>query len=156
MEGGSTRFCRRLRTRGWCVVSFSLLFTAQKLINRIHAAPPHLHEDPRPVRLLPSHCSWRSRRFLQHVLPFLPHLYVRFRISTSSFSSLITSSFLTAPRAAHRFVGYLEEEACKTYTHIIEAIERGEIPEWDPKNPSSVKVPQVAKDYWRLGDSATS
>ncbi|GAA5825271.1 hypothetical protein JCM11251_006913 [Rhodosporidiobolus azoricus] len=64
-------------------------------------------------------------------------------------------SYIISPKAAHRFVGYLEEEACKTYTHVIDAIERGEIPEWDPRNPSSKKVPQVAKDYWRLPDDAT-
>lgn len=42
--------------------------------------------------------------------------------------------------------------AVKTYTHIIEAIQRGEIPEWGPNG--TAKVPQVAKDFWRLPDDA--
>ncbi|BGP26182.1 inducible alternative oxidase 2 [Rhodotorula toruloides] len=41
----------------------------------------------------------------------------------------------------------------KTYTHIIEAIQRGEIPEW--AEGGKRKVPQVAKDFWRLSDDAT-
>jgi len=48
-------------------------------------------------------------------------------------------------------VAYLEEEACFTYTHAIEALDRGEIPEWEKQT-----VPTVAKDYWRLGEHATS
>ncbi|BGP18162.1 hypothetical protein JCM10213_009005 [Rhodosporidiobolus nylandii] len=70
-------------------------------------------------------------------------------------TNLFFLTYLFSPRACHRFVGYLEEEACVTYTHLLGAIERGEIPEWDPKNPEGKKVPQVAKDYWRLKDDAT-
>ena len=58
---------------------------------------------------------------------------------------------MPAPRAAHRFVAYLEEEAVKTYSSAIESLDRGEIPEWEKQ-----VVPTVAKDYWRLGDKATS
>lgn len=45
-----------------------------------------------------------------------------------------------------------EEEAVKTYTHVIQAIERGEIPEWGPDGIR--KVPQVARDFWRLPEDA--
>lgn len=45
-----------------------------------------------------------------------------------------------------------EEEAVKTYSHVIGAIERGEIPEWGPEGHR--KVPTVARDFWRLPDDA--
>ncbi|GAA5886729.1 hypothetical protein JCM6882_005870 [Rhodosporidiobolus microsporus] len=96
-----------------------------------------------------------------HLLTFMkirdPSAFFRLLVLATQgvFFNLFFVSYMLSPQAAHRFVGYLEEEACKTYTHIIGAIERGEIPEWDPKNPNSKKVPQVAKDYWRLPDDAT-
>jgi len=73
----------------------------------------------------------------------------------SSYSRTDLSGLLdwAAPRSAHRFVGYLEEEACYTYTHAIEALDRGELPEWEA---GKQQVPTIAKDYWRLGDNATS
>lgn len=39
-----------------------------------------------------------------------------------------------------------------TYTQIADEIKRGNIPEWAP---GATPVPQIAKDYWRLDDSAT-
>ncbi|ORY83582.1 alternative oxidase-domain-containing protein [Leucosporidium creatinivorum] len=61
-------------------------------------------------------------------------------------------AYLISPSAAHRFVGYLEEEAVVTYTQIVDEMDRGHIPEWAP---GAREVPQIAKDYWRLSDSAT-
>lgn len=49
--------------------------------------------------------------------------------------------------AAHRFVGYLEEEAVKTYSHFLEMIDDGRIP--------NHKAPSVAKEYWGLPEDAT-
>ncbi|PRQ71770.1 alternative oxidase, partial [Rhodotorula toruloides] len=75
------------------------------------------------------------------------------------FFNMFFFSYLISPKACHRFVGYLCLTHCapfaavKTYTHIIEAIQRGEIPEW--AEGGKRKVPQVAKDFWRLSDDAT-
>ena len=45
------------------------------------------------------------------------------------------------PAAAHRFVGYLEEEAVHTYTRAIREIEQGHLPRWtDPK----FRIPDIA------------
>ncbi|GAA5866901.1 hypothetical protein JCM8547_003911 [Rhodosporidiobolus lusitaniae] len=96
-----------------------------------------------------------------HLLSFLkirgPSPFFRLMVlgAQGVFFNLFFVSYLLSPRAAHRFVGYLEEEACVTYTSLIGAIERGEVPEWDSKNPQAKKVPQVAIDYWRLPDDAT-
>lgn len=61
--------------------------------------------------------------------------------------------YLVNPRFVHRFVGYLEEEAVRTYSHIIELIDEGKLPEFC--GDKAQQVPDVAKMYWRLGDKAT-
>jgi ubiquinol oxidase len=55
--------------------------------------------------------------------------------------------YLFFPKTAHRFVGYLEEEAVKTYNHFLEYIDKGKI--------KNVPAPRIAKDYWGLPDNAT-
>lgn len=50
--------------------------------------------------------------------------------------------YLLAPRTAHRFVAYLEEEAVISYTHYLEAVDRGEL--------ENVAAPQIACEYWEL------
>ena len=39
-------------------------------------------------------------------------------------------AYLLSPRTAHRFVGYIEEEAVITYTREIQDIESGKLAEW--------------------------
>ncbi len=55
--------------------------------------------------------------------------------------------YLLAPRTAHRLVGYFEEEAVKSYTQYLEAIDSGKI--------ANVPAPQIAIDYWKLPEDAT-
>jgi ubiquinol oxidase len=55
--------------------------------------------------------------------------------------------YLMAPKAAHRFVGYLEEEAVISYTHMLDAIDSGKL-----KNEPA---PDLAKHYWHLVENAT-
>jgi len=59
-------------------------------------------------------------------------------------------AYLISPRGCHSFVGYLEEEAVRTYTKAIAAIDEGSLPGWTdhPACP-------VAKKYWGLPDDAT-
>ncbi|KAF8333536.1 alternative oxidase [Cantharellus anzutake] len=54
-------------------------------------------------------------------------------------------AYLISPRTAHRFVGYLEEEAVFTYSRIIKEIEDGHLPEWE-----NLPAPAIAIEYWRL------
>ena len=49
-----------------------------------------------------------------------------------------------------RFVGYLEEEAVKTYSHIIEEIDAGRLPMW-----KNLPAPDIAVQYWQLPDNHT-
>lgn len=57
--------------------------------------------------------------------------------------------YLMAPRVAHRFVGVLEEEAVLTYSFILDDLKEGRLPEWE-----NVAAPEIAKQYWQLGDDA--
>ena len=53
---------------------------------------------------------------------------------------------------SHRIVGYLEEEAVKTYTHLIHEIlkEGSAVAHW-----KSTKAPEISVQYWRLKEDAT-
>ena len=57
-------------------------------------------------------------------------------------------------RFCHRFVGYVEEEACSTYTKIIKAIENApegtDLAAWRTEAP-----PKIAIAYWKLGETGT-
>lgn len=54
--------------------------------------------------------------------------------------------YLLFPRVAHRFVGYLEEEAVVSYTEYLADIDAGEI--------ENVRAPDYAIGYWRLRPDA--
>ncbi|MCC5996052.1 MAG: alternative oxidase [Oceanicaulis sp.] len=54
--------------------------------------------------------------------------------------------YLFAPRTAHRFVAYLEEEAVVSYTQYLAAIDAGAI--------ENAPAPAIARDYWNLPASA--
>ena len=45
-----------------------------------------------------------------------------FFLFAGMFVSLFSLAYLISPRFCHRFVGYLEEEAVRTYTHCLEVI----------------------------------
>lgn len=56
-------------------------------------------------------------------------------------------AYLISPRIAHRFVGYLEEEAVLTYTREIADIDAGKLPMWaDP----SFRAPDIAVNYYNM------
>ncbi len=50
------------------------------------------------------------------------------------------------PRVAHRFVGYLEEEAVYSYTEYLADIDAG--------RADNIPAPQIAIDYWKLAPDA--
>lgn len=54
-------------------------------------------------------------------------------------------AYLISPKTCHRFVGYLEEEAVKTYTYAIEDLDKGRIPEWN-----NMQAPDIAIKYWNM------
>jgi hypothetical protein len=63
-------------------------------------------------------------------------------------------AYMISPKFCHRFVGYVEEEACATYTKIIAAIEDApegsELSTWKTKH-----APPIARAYWKLGEAGS-
>ncbi|GAB7350974.1 hypothetical protein MBLNU459_g1471t1 [Dothideomycetes sp. NU459] len=53
--------------------------------------------------------------------------------------------FLVSPQTAHRFVGYLEEEAVLTYTRQIADLDAGKLPRWE-----KMSAPDIAIKYWKM------
>lgn len=65
-------------------------------------------------------------------------------IGQGIFTNMFFFSYLANPKWCHRFVGYLEEEAVSTYTHLIEELEvPGRLPNFE-----KVKIPGIAVQYW--------
>ena len=54
--------------------------------------------------------------------------------------------YLLFPKTAHRFVGYLEEEAVSSYTHYLAEIDAGRL--------EDVAAPAIAITYWDLPQEA--
>jgi ubiquinol oxidase len=50
--------------------------------------------------------------------------------------------YLMSPASAHRFVGYLEEEAVRSYTEYLAGIDDGLY--------ANLAAPEIAIDYWKL------
>ncbi|KAI7897681.1 alternative oxidase-domain-containing protein [Cokeromyces recurvatus] len=55
--------------------------------------------------------------------------------------------YILSPKTAHRFCGYLEEEAVISYTHFLNDIDKGLI--------RNAPAPQIAIDYYNLHPSAS-
>ncbi|KAK7446071.1 hypothetical protein BaRGS_00040295 [Batillaria attramentaria] len=70
--------------------------------------------------------------------------------SQGAFVTLFSLWYIVSPRFCHRFVGYLEEEAVKTYSKCIEDIANGPMQHWQTK-----AAPPVAIRYWKLPEDAT-
>jgi hypothetical protein len=74
--------------------------------------------------------------------------------SQFGFGSAFLLSYMISPKFSHRFVGYIEEEACTTYTKIIHAIEiapiDSELAQWKTQI-----APSISRAYWKLGENGT-
>ena len=95
-----------------------------------------------------------------HLLTFVrmrdPSLGFRAAVigSQFAFGSGFLLAYMLSPKFCHRFVGYVEEEACSTYTKIIKAIE--EAPEGtDLARWRTERAPKIGISYWHLGENGT-
>jgi hypothetical protein len=70
--------------------------------------------------------------------------------SQAAFIAGFTTMYALSSQTAHRFVGYLEEEAVKTYTNCLKELDDGKLPRWQ-----DLKAPQEAIKYWGLPETAT-
>lgn len=86
-----------------------------------------------------------------HLLTFMrmaePGRFMKLMIigAQGVYYNLFFMSYLFFPRACHRFVGYLEEEAVLTYTRAIKDIEAGRLPKWE-----KLEAPEIAIKYWNM------
>ncbi len=67
-------------------------------------------------------------------------------VSQAIFYNVYFFLYLLFPGVAHRVVGYLEEEAVKSYTQYLEEIDAGRL--------ENVAAPSIAIAYWRLPPQA--
>lgn len=90
-----------------------------------------------------------------HLLTFLnlkqPGILMRLAILWTQFAFIFGYglTYVLSPTMAHRFVGYLEEEAVKTYTNLIKEIDDGMLPLWETH-----PAPKEAIKYWGLSEDA--
>ena len=90
-----------------------------------------------------------------HLFTFLdmrqPGLLFRIGIlgAQSIFILAYTTMYFLSAKSAHRFVGYLEEEAVKTYSLCLKELDEGTLPKW-----KNMDAPEIAKTYWDLGPDA--
>jgi Alternative oxidase len=74
--------------------------------------------------------------------------------SQFGFGTAFLLAYITSPRFCHSFVGYVEEEACATYTKIVKTIEAApegsELAVWRTE-----LAPSIARGYWKLGAEGT-
>jgi ubiquinol oxidase len=62
------------------------------------------------------------------------------------FYNLFFLLYVISPKTAHRVVGYLEEEAVRSYTEYLAAVDKGTY--------ANVPAPGIAIDYWNLAPDA--
>jgi len=67
-------------------------------------------------------------------------------VAQAVFYTLFFLLYLVSARAAHRFVGYLEEEAVHSYTEYLAGVDAGTY--------RNVAAPGIAIDYWQLAPDA--
>lgn len=88
----------------------------------------------------------------QHLLSFIavlkPNVLDRMliRIGQFLFFNGYMMFYFVTPKTAHRFVGYLEEEAIRSYDAFEQEILKNNI--------ENVNAPQISKEYWNLPDDA--
>ncbi|TKA77533.1 Alternative oxidase, mitochondrial [Friedmanniomyces simplex] len=86
-----------------------------------------------------------------HLLTFLkvaqPGWFMRLAVlgAQGVFFNAFFVAYLVSPRTAHRFVGYLEEEAVITYTRVLQDIDAGKLPMF-----SLMQAPDIAVRYWSM------
>eukprot|EP00457_Paulinella_chromatophora_P009220 gb/GEZN01009278.1/.p1 GENE.gb/GEZN01009278.1/~~gb/GEZN01009278.1/.p1 ORF type:complete len:346 (-),score=42.06 gb/GEZN01009278.1/:304-1296(-) len=105
------------------------------------------------------HCNWikptmdEAENERMHLMTFMElsqqpwHQRLLVVCGQGFFFTVYTIFYVMTPRIAHRFVGYLEEEAVHTYTEMLKQVDAGKL--------KNVPAPTVAKAYWNMPNDAT-
>lgn len=76
-------------------------------------------------------------------------------VTQGVFWNVFFFTYLVCPRLCHRFVGYLEEEAVRTYTHILDLVDSTDPKYADVAAFGKSKADDIAIAYWKLSPDAT-
>lgn len=104
----------------------------------------HIRDDQGWIRELLDEAENERMHLMTFIKIAQPSMFERgvILLAQGLFYNAYFFMYLFAPRTAHRFVAYLEEEAVISYTHYLDAVDRGEL--------ENVPAPQIARDYWDL------
>jgi len=104
----------------------------------------HIRDDQGWIRELLDEAENERMHLMTFIKIAQPSMFERgvILLAQGLFYNAYFFMYLFAPRTAHRFVAYLEEEAVISYTHYLDAVDRGEL--------ENVPAPQIAREYWDL------
>jgi len=100
-----------------------------------------------------SHLLHEAENERMHLLTWMkvsqPTLFERALVTAVQgvFFNVFFALYMVSDKTAHRVVGYLEEQAVISYTHMLEEIDAGVL--------ENGPAPKIAIDYWNLEESAT-
>ncbi|KAG0354757.1 inducible alternative oxidase 2 [Gamsiella multidivaricata] len=100
-----------------------------------------------------SHLLHEAENERMHLLTWMkvaqPTLFERALVTAVQgvFFNVFFALYMVSDRTAHRVVGYLEEQAVISYTHMLDEIKTGVL--------ENGPAPKIAIDYWNLADNAT-
>lgn len=108
-----------------------------------------IQDDGGWIRMLIDEAENERMHLMVYVAFAHPSLIERLIIICAQviFFSIYFLIYLFSPKTGHRIVGYLEEEAVKSYTMFLESIDNGTY-----TNPPA---PALAIAYWHLAPDAT-
>jgi ubiquinol oxidase len=108
----------------------------------------HIRDDQGWIRELLDEAENERMHLMTFIEVVEPTVFERLliMITQAVFYNFYFFFYLFFPKTAHRFVGYLEEEAVISYTQYLEEIDAGRL--------DNVAAPQIAIDYWNLPGDA--
>ena len=108
-----------------------------------------IKDDEGWIRKLYDEAENEKMHLLVYIQIGKPNYFERFAIYLIQicFTPFYFLMYVCSAKTAHRFVGYLEEEAVVSYIHYLAEIDSGNI--------KNTPAPEIAKEYWKLSADAT-
>lgn len=108
----------------------------------------HLRDDKGWIKALLSEAENERMHLMVYMHVAKPTIFERLLIILIQwiFYTLYFLIYLFSERTAHRLVGYLEEEAVRSYTHYLEIV--------DANPHKNILAPEIAIEYWKLEPTA--
>ena len=109
----------------------------------------HIRDDQGWIRTLLDEAENERMHLMTFIRVAQPNGFERLVVMVTQFLFYNAYFFLYlfAPRTAHRVIGYFEEEAVISYTQYLQEVDEG--------RHENIPAPQLAIDYWKLGEEAT-